>query len=128
MENDKQADIDLIEVNKYIDELVKEGLSWNEIGEMCNNKYGVSYSSSKWRKPYSMWRKTVDAIMQSGESIIAEDELARIARAKTRLDFNRQLIQQQRSLLNEETRNAGLVHIFNDTLQSVLEAKVISGI
>ena len=123
MENDKKDDIDLIEVNKYIDELVKEGLSWNEIGEMCNNKYDVSYSESKWRKPYSMWRKTVDAIMHSGESIIAEDELARIARAKTRLDFNRQLIQQQRSLLNEETRNAGLVHIFNDTLQSVLEAK-----
>lgn len=117
-------DVDFIKVNEFIDELVNEGLTWVEIGEICNEKYGKSYTESKWRKPYQVWRKTVDSVIYAESDKIVEQELKRIARAKSRLDINRQILNQQRSILNEDIRNAALVEMFNDDLRAVLAQKV----
>jgi len=116
-------EMDFVEVNEYIDELVNQGLTWREIGELCNEKYKKEYSESKWRKPYQIWRKTVDSVIYAESDKIVEQELKRIARAKMRLDINKQIISQERALLNEDVRNATLVEMFNDELLSVLRDK-----
>lgn len=119
----KVEEIDFIEVNEYIDELVNSGLTWREIGELCNLKYGKEYTESKWRKPYQIWRKTVDSVIYSNSEKILEQELKRIANAKRRLDINRQIINQERFLLNEDIKNASLVEMFNNEFLRALQRR-----
>lgn len=118
------GEFDFVEVNEFIDGLVNDGLNWGEVGERCNEKYGKDYTESKWRKPYTIWRKTVDSVIYEDSTKIVEQELKRIARAKTRLDINRQVINQQRSLLNEEVRAASIVEMLNLALLRALDKDI----
>lgn len=118
-------EMDFVEINEYIDELVNQGLTWKEIGEICNEKYNKEYTESKWRKPYQIWRKTVDSVIYDDTNKIVEQELKRIARAKTRLDINRQVINQQRSMLNDEVKAQSIIEMYNLELLENLKKDVV---
>jgi hypothetical protein len=105
--------MDFIETNKYIDELRSAGHTWNEVCDDCNTKYGKEYGEAKWRKPYMAWRATIDDVLQDESNIIIEKELERLARAKTRLEINRKVLNAQKQVIDSEVKKETNYELFN---------------
>ena len=112
--------MDFIEVNKYIDELRLSGHTWEEVNDICNKKYGKTRNKDTWRKPYEAWKATVNDILNDTDNELFEREIERIARAKTRLDINRQVLNAQQTIINDEVRKESKYELFNEEVQKTL--------
>ena len=114
------SDINFIEVNKYIDELRSSGATWQEVCDLCNERYSKEYGEAKWRKPYQAWRLTVDDVLNDESNELLESELRKIARAKNRLEINRKVMNAQKYELHQLENKEMLREFFNDQVMDGL--------
>lgn len=114
------AELDFIEVNKYIDELRASGMTWQEVCDLCNERYNKAYGEAKWRKPYCAWRLAVDDVLNDESNELLESELKKIARAKNRLEINRKIMNAQKYELHQLENKEMLREYFNDEVKDAL--------
>jgi hypothetical protein len=113
--------MDFIEVNKYIDELRLSGHTWEEVNDICNKKYNKQRSKDTWRKPYEAWKMTVNDIINDTDNELIEREIERLARAKTRLDINRKVLNAQKSIIDQEVKKESIYQLFNEEVIDTLK-------
>ena len=114
--------MEFIQVQKFIDELRSSGYTWEQVKDACNEKYKKNYGEAKWRKPYQAWRLTVDDVLEDESNELLEQELKRIARAKTRLEINRKIVNAQKYELHQLENKEMLHELYNEETLQMLKS------
>jgi hypothetical protein len=102
--------VDWDRVFEFIDEN-KSTMTWNDIGDSLNKEFGVNYSESAYRKPYTAFKKGVEYAYEEGSM---SEQLERIATSRSKLKLERMITQKEKYITNQNLQKMATYSLFSE--------------